>query len=202
MLARLAPPQDRADTLAEFWAQARTKTASSAAGAVASSATAAAATDRGHEEAADAACEPSGEAGPHAGEAAVVARRFWQERRLRQWVRGVNETAGLTPTTAHVWAVHQGFQDQSADPREALRQVGCASTRRARQWVRRWRRRWQLVLQAPTPGAGLPRQTLRAKAGRSVARSGGRRTVRRWRENGTPKWGSFFVATLFCFWLR
>lgn len=186
LVAELAPEDERAEAVAEFWRQA-------APGGSEPCAAVASAVAELPSEIGDA---PSSEPPPEGPPAevpmppaawpAAVARRFLQERQLRQWVRSMNAAAGLAPSTAHVWAVYRGIQSGSDDPGGSLRGAAGGASRRALQWVRRWRRRWQLHRRAPAPGAGLRVETLRAKA-LLASRKGGRGAT----ENGTaePRWG-------------
>lgn len=100
------------------------------------------------------------------------ARDFCEERSLAGWLASVNDSVGVAPGTATVWAARQSIRDGSETPLEAVARSCGWSSRRARQWVRRWRRRWRHRLGRPRPGTVLPPTELRRKAHRVSGSAG------------------------------
>jgi hypothetical protein len=188
LLADMTAPRERAEVLAEFWGQF---TPGGSEPGAADHDPAATESPPGSE-VADALTTAPGDIRPGGWPAEAwprrTARRFWQQRKLRDWVRGVNKDVGVAPSTAHVWNAYRGLACGLEKAPDGLLVGSPAAGRRATQWVRRWRRRWRLRRQAAQPGAGLSPALLRDKARRKTdpepAGSGA----------GVPKSGSIFGA--------
>ena len=121
---------------------------------------------------------------PHGGEAAreveaaeapAGARRqaskFLEELALHEWVKNLNQDAGVAPSCGQVWARRQEERRRGAEAVAGHDGAEAMHPRYRRQWVRRWRRRWRVGRRQLPSGPGLARAALDSKAG------------------GNPSWG-------------
>jgi hypothetical protein len=102
-------------------------------------------------------------------EAPAGARRkastFWEELALHEWVKNLNQGAGVAPSCGQVWARRQRERRRGAEAAAGHDGAEAMHPRYRRQWVRRWRRRWRVGRRQPPSGPGLARGALESKAG-------------------------------------
>lgn len=93
------------------------------------------------------------------------ASKFLEELALHEWVKNLNQGAGVAPSCGQVWARRQQERRRGAEAAAGHDGAEAMHPRYRRQWVRRWRRRWRVGRRQLPSGPGLARAALESKAG-------------------------------------
>jgi len=108
------------------------------------------------------------------------ASKFLEELALHEWVKNLNQGAGVAPSCGQVWARRQQERRRGAEAAAGHDGAEAMHPRYRRQWVRRWRRRWRVGRRQLPSGPGLARAALESKAGGNQFWGGGGRGLDPW----------------------